>query len=501
MAMNILQAMRDNNLFAPWFKDATTWAAWRAFLAALFALPMTPAQLTTYQQCTGRSAPPQQPATEGWLNCGRRSGKSFVLALCAVYLAAFHDYRRHLAPGERATVLIIATNSKQARVIFRYIRALLNHVPMLAKLVERETADAFDLTTGTTIEVHPVSMRTTRGYTIVAALCDEIAFWPHEDAAEPDYEVLNALRPGMATIPGAVLLCASSPYARRGALWDAWRKHWGKDGDPVLVWRAATRTMNPTVGQHVVDAAAEQDPASAAAEWLAEFRSDIESFISREAVEACISYDVRERPPVERTRYFGFVDPSGGSADSMTMCVGHKEGDAVVVDAVRERRPPFSPEDVVAEFAELLKTYHVSKVSGDRYAGEWPRERFKQHGVSYEPAAKPKSDLYRDLLPLINSRKIDLLDDSRLLTQLVGLERRTARGTGRDVVDHAPGAHDDVCNALAGLAATAKRGSYPSDLSWVSGPFDSAAAERAYQEARFARHVLSTGGYFSSFRR
>ena len=122
----------------------------------------------------------------------------------------FFDYRRYLSPGERGTVLIIATNSKQARVIFRYVRALLTHIPMLAKLIERETTDSFDLNNGATIEVHPVSMKTTRGYTIVAALCDEIAFWPHEDAAEPDYEVLNALRPGMATIPNAMLLCASS---------------------------------------------------------------------------------------------------------------------------------------------------------------------------------------------------------------------------------------------------------------------------------------------------
>jgi hypothetical protein len=30
--------------------------------------------------------------------------------------------------------------------------------------------------------------------------------------------------------------------------------------------------------------------------------------------------------------------------------------------------------------------------------------------------------------------------------QIVGLERRTARGV-RDSVDHAPGAHDDVANA------------------------------------------------------
>ena len=61
-----------------------------------------------------------------------------------------------------------------------------------------------------------------------------------------------------------------------------------------------------------------------------------------------------------------------------------------------------------------------------------------------------------DLLPLINSSRIELLDDARLINQLVGLERRTARG-GRDFIDHPPGGHDDICNAVAGLASINNR--------------------------------------------
>ena len=119
-------------------------------------------------------------------------------------------------------------------------------------------------------------------------MLDELAFWPTDDAAEPDYEVLHALRPGMATIPGAMLLCASSPYAQRGALWDAHRKHFGRDGDPILVWQAATKTMNPTVPQLVIDAALDADPSAAAAEYLAQFRTDVESFVSRDVVDAAV---------------------------------------------------------------------------------------------------------------------------------------------------------------------------------------------------------------------
>ena len=86
-----------------------------------------------------------------------------------------------------------------------------------------------------------------------------------------------------------------------------------------------------------------------------------------------------------------------------------------------------SPEDVVGEFAAFLASYRVTSISGDRYAGEWPKERFRDHGIGYEPAQKPKSDLYRDLLPAINSRKVNLLEHPRMLTELVGLERHTWR--------------------------------------------------------------------------
>jgi hypothetical protein len=70
-------------------------------------------------------------------------------------------------------------------------------------------------------------------------------------------------------------------------------------------------------------------------------------------------------------------------------------------------------------------------VTGDRYPGEWPREQFRKLDINYEPAAKPKSDLYRDLLPAINSGTVALLDHPRLVAQLCGLERRTARGGPR----------------------------------------------------------------------
>jgi len=448
--MTILEAIRDPALFGSFFRNRESWRAWEAFLAALFGLKLSKQQLATYRQHTGRERPPGSQAPEAWLIVGRRGGKSRIAALVAVYLACFRDYSGVLAPGERGTLPVIASDRYQARTVFGYITGLLDGVPMLAQMIERRTQTGIELTNRVTIEVHTASFRAIRGYTIIGAVCDEIAFWRSDESANPDTEILNGLRPGMATIPGALLLCISTPYARRGALWDAYRRHYGQDRDPVLVWQAPTRAMNPTVDERLIAAEYERDEAAAAAEYGAQFRRDVETFVSREAVDAVVVPGRRELPPVRGVQYVGFVDPSGGSQDAMTLAIAHNQDGRAVLDALRERKPPFSPESVVREFADLLKTHGVTTVTGDRYAGEWPRERFREHGIVYGVSEQSKSELYAALLPAINSGRVELLDLPRLNSQLLGLERRTSRG-GRDTIDHGPGGHDDIVNAVAGV--------------------------------------------------
>ena len=180
--MNILQALADPKVFAGHFRGPT-WDAWRVFLAALFALPMTPEQWAIYQRHTGRSVPPTTPALEAWLCIGRRGGKSFVLAATAVFLAAFKDWRPYLGPGEVGTVMVICADRKQARTIMRFALGLLKAVPMLRRQIENVTRESITLKHRIMIEVHTASFRTTRGYTIVAALCDEIAYWPTDESA------------------------------------------------------------------------------------------------------------------------------------------------------------------------------------------------------------------------------------------------------------------------------------------------------------------------------
>jgi hypothetical protein len=457
----IIEAMAHDAVWRGWFKDPKTWAPWRSFLKTLFALPLDATELKLYRECTRRTTPPKQGFTEAWLVVGRRGGKSMVLALIACYLRVFRDWTRFLSPSEIGTIRIIATDRKQSRVIHRYCRALLTQVPSFSSLIKRADDDAIELTNRVTIEVQTASFRSVRGYTVIACLCDEIAYWRNDEtAANPDSEIIGAVRPSMATIPGAMLLCASSPYARRGELWQAHRNYHGRDDAGVLVWQAPTRTMNSTVPESFIRDELDKDPAKAGAEYLAQFRSDIESFISREVVDAAVVPDRHELLRRQGVSYVAFVDPAGGSGqDSMTVAIAHREKDGrVVLDAVREARPPFSPEATAVGYAAFIRGYHCARVTGDHYAGEWPREQFQKGRVQYVTSDRPKSALYQDALPLLNSGSIELLDHPRLISQLCALERRTSRG-GRDSIDHPPGSHDDVVNACMGaicLAADAK---------------------------------------------
>lgn len=434
-----------------------SWATWRVFLKAVFALAMTEAEVEVYRRHTERESAPQSPVDEAWMPVGRRGGKSRIAALVALFLAIRFDASR-LAPGELAVVPVIAADRKQARAVLGYVGGFLAMVEFAPWLEREPLKESVALRTGVSIETFTASYRTTRGPTVIGCVCDEIAFWRTDDgAANPDSAIVMALRPAMATVGDALLLGLSSPYAAVGELFKAHERSFGKDDPHVLVWNADTQSMNPAVPAHIIDRAFEEDPVAAASEYGSEgrvlFRTDVSAFLDPAAVRAVTVEGRRELPP-GRHQYFGFVDPSGGSRDSFTLAIAHSEGGRAVLDCVREIAPPFSPDNVTREFAAVLRAYGLSTVTGDRYALGWVVERFSRHGVKFTHSVLTKSDLYLALLPLVNAATCELLDLPVLHRQLVGLERRTARG-GKDSIDHARNGRDDVANAVAGAVTLA----------------------------------------------
>jgi hypothetical protein len=464
--------------------DGDSWRAWRILLIAAMGEPLTVDERALFTTLTGRECEPLQRVQEFAAVVGRRGGKSRAMAVLATYLSGLCDHSDALVPGERGVLLCVALDQKVAKITLDYAQANFERSPILRQLIANRTADALELDNGISVEVRPASFRKLRGPTYIAVIADELAYWYVESSyANPDSEILNAVEPGLATTGGPLIL-ASSPYAKKGVLWDLYRKHHGAEGDALtLVAHGASRTFNPTLAQRVVDRALEKDHARGSAEYLAEFRTDVEGFVALEVVEACVG-DYREQQPAADNSYEAFVDPSGGSDDSFTLAISHRDysNDCVVIDAVRECRPPFSPENVVNDFSAFLKAYRVASVTGDRYAGEFPRELFRKHGISYEVAMLTKSELFRDFLPLLNSVRVTLPRNDRLVSQIVSLERRIS-AVGKDTITHPPNGHDDLANAVAGAASLSSQyDGYDVTGRWIDGPRKPPEDPRARQE-------------------
>jgi hypothetical protein len=464
-ALTIVRALDDPALFQPYFRGSS-WDGWRTILKAAFAIPLDEAELEFFHSVAGDRDPPERQVRElWWCVVGRRGGKDSIASVIAAYSAAMFTGQKHLRPGERGLVMCLACDRDQSRIVLNYTRSYFSDIPMLAALSGRNTAIGFELKNGVDVAVATNSFRSVRGRPVVCAIFDEVAFWRDETSSKPDEETLKAIIPALASIPNSMVIGISSPYRKSGLLYRKFKQHYGQDGD-ILVIKAPTRTLNPTIPEEVVDRALEQDPAAAKAEWLAEFRDDIGSWLAFETIEAAVDSDVTVRPPVGHFDYQSFCDPSGGARDSFTAAVAHGENGVAVLDCLIEVKPPFNPSVATELVAATLKSYGLKATTGDRYAAEWVVAAFAQCGIEYQHSERDRSRIYQDVMPLFTSGRARILDNKRLVNQFLSLERKTS-SMGRDKIDHGPGGHDDLCNSASGALVLATTESTGPRLLWA----------------------------------
>ena len=465
-----------------------SWAGWRCMLLAIMGEPLTVEEMDLFRTLTERDASPTKPVSEFYGVVGRRGGKSRAMGTLAAYLSGCIDHRGVLAPGQRGRLPIIASSKDQAEEAYNYIVGAFEQSAALRPLIDKSLERTLSLTSMVDIQVRALSFRSLRGATNIAVIADEVAYWRSDESANPDAEIIGALRPSLATTQGP-LIAISSPYAKKGVLWKAYVKDFGPEGRPSrLVVKAPTLVMNPIIDREYLADQYEDDPVAAASEYGCEWRDDISAFISPDVVNAAVVKNRSEIPPASGEHYVAFVDVAGGTGgDSYTAAIAHSramEGSrerCAVVDLLFEVKPPFSPDAVTETLCEILKTYSIRTVTGDAYGGAWPRERFETRGIKYEVASKQNvasllgsgestsgplfaSEIYRTFLALINGGRVELLDHRKSITQLLTLERHTTP-SGKDSITHPKGGHDDCINAVAGACVLAAHARQPMVIS------------------------------------
>jgi hypothetical protein len=448
--LNIIEAIRDPNILGD-----TLAPAQEAALCALYGLPLSDVQLALAQQCAGGAWQPGVEYREAAFICGRRSGKSDKLAAnVAIYEAFFRDH--HLSPGETGVVLLLAQNMRQAKVVRGYIEGKIRKSPVLQRHVIAARAHELELDNRITIAIHPASFRAIRGLSVVSCICDEIAFWFTEDTyANPDIEVVRAVRPAMATFPHGKLLLVSSPYTMSGVLWDIWQR---RDADPdTLVWRAPTALMNPTVPAHFLAKEQSRDPENYRREYEAEFTEAISSFLTAEAIGRCVVQGRTEVPPQpDRYCYIAAID-AAYRGDRFTLCIAHNDPDhdRVVIDHLHgwqgSREQPLRLSDVLPQIKALAHAYDIGCVYGDQFGADPLKEAFRHHDLYYQERTftlASKADIYATLRSRLQDGTIELLDHVESQRELRALEIENLPGGGTRI-GHPRHGPDDYADAMA----------------------------------------------------
>src|SRR6185437_11405650 len=185
--MNLVQAMCDRKLFAPFF-HGPSWANWRIVLKATCGMALDRQERAFFSTIAERD-PPTKPVRELWAIAGRRAGKDSIASMICAHRASVPNYRPHIRPGEVPLVQCLAVDKTQATIVKGYARAYFDKIPLLASLkTKKEQREGFLLSNGVELAVRASNFRVVRGRAVPCCVFDEVSFWSSEDSASPDTE-------------------------------------------------------------------------------------------------------------------------------------------------------------------------------------------------------------------------------------------------------------------------------------------------------------------------
>jgi hypothetical protein len=408
------------------------------------------------------------------LICGRRSGKTTVSAMLAIYCAIITNWGQYLHKTPFATVLILSHSKEFSDEVLEIIRALIQKSPVLRRLVnvkKKNTASTLNLSipfitdgkitySRVQIKVGAANSKTTRGIACCACLADEIAYWNvDENMKETDEKIMRAVRPSMKQFgERALLIKLSSPGIKQGVLYGEYQK-WLKKELPgsYVVFKAPSWVWNTILPKKEFIEEWKLDQDGFNTEYRANFVDSLSFFINPEFIDLAVVKGVAFQPPEPKKSqvvYRAAID-AAFKKDHFTFSVmGHFENRVkqyVMKGWEGTKKNPVQAKECAEYIRTICKEYGIDEVAADQYSYEPLREIFQQYGVALVEKTFTltfKKQIYYNLKRLIHSSQMDLLDHERMAKELKELVVENT-GSGQIRIGHPPGGSDDYSDSAA----------------------------------------------------
>jgi hypothetical protein len=217
---------------------------------------------------------------------------------------------------------------------------------------------------------------------------------------------------------------------------------------------ASTSEMNPMVPAAWLAQRKLEDPELYQREFEAQWIDGASSYLSAADLQACVRTTGVLSPRPDR--YYRAACDVAFAHDRTALTIAHREPESqmVVVDGCWTwHRAGF--ERTLEEVSDVARAYRVFELIVDQFAEAAVREGLQRRGLDaiYKPwTVESKANAFGRLKVAVNTRAVELPDDSALMSELVGLEARPLP-SGLTRIAAAGSGYDDRATATAAVVA------------------------------------------------
>jgi hypothetical protein len=368
------------------------------------------------------------PINEFLCIAGRRSGKSTLAAILLSWIARrisrdiqFLD-SVPILPGTTISLLNVASEIRQAKIIQRYLAAYLSKLGLIRPEIEPSEkipinikSDHFSLL----YETLTSSARSARGRTSACICLDEFAHFQKSNGPLADRSMWYALAPSVATFGKKSLkVITTSPNGRSGVVWDLFKMRGEREG--MLTVQLPTWELNPNVPRSQLEAEFERDEHYARQEYGAEFLEPDGQFLRWEDIREC----VKEIKNDKQAQMHIHVD-IGLVHDATAIAMGYLLNEKPVICMVEKYRGshenPLPVGFIENRIIELANNYDIAEVTFDQFQSSHIIERLNGKGIRASQiniSQKTDSEIYGTLRDLIRNHDVILPDNEELIHEL-----------------------------------------------------------------------------------